>query len=266
MTDNHFYWSAVAAFICALCFAFRGLLVVRSSLFLRWFAGFVCMCAAVILFPRLQSLAAIRYCALSIVVFAGAVFAYDLVRWLGKHARQFVAVRNPFSKNLPEYMKEICGAMLSLAESKIGALVVVEQRKNIDAFIGAGINFDAQSKAEVLCALFVPSAPTHDGAVVVKKGRIVKIRAILPLTENDEVAVALGTRHRSAIGIAENTDAIVFVVSEERGEVRIGYRGRLVKVESEKHLVKLLRLAMRGKDLPGAVQQHAKKPDKKDKP
>lgn len=247
--ESVFLYAAVAAALIAVFFAFRGLRFTDNALFLRWFVAITCVSAAVILFPELQSLSVIRSFMVLIIVFSGIVLLYDFLRGVGRHMKRLVSVHNPFSKSLPEHLREICGAMFSLAESNIGALVVVERRNSIDAFAEAGIAFDASIKAEVLCALFIPGAPTHDGAVVVKKGRIAKVRAILPLSENEALTSSIGTRHRSALGISEKTDAIVFVVSEERGELSIGFRGQLVKVESEKHMIKLVRAALRGKSL-----------------
>ena len=144
---------------------------------------------------------------------------------------------------------EVCRAMELLAMRRIGALIVIERKQKLDTFVSAGMAFDGDVSAEILLAIFHTASPVHDGAVLVRNGRIRKGRALLPLSTQSALPMGVGTRHRSAVGITERTDAVVLVVSEERGEMRIAFRGVLQKVDSREALIKSLRNALRGRAL-----------------
>jgi diadenylate cyclase len=122
-------------------------------------------------------------------------------------------------------------AASSLAQKRIGALVVFEREALLDEFIEAGTSLDAAVTKELLYSIFIPSHenPMHDGAVIIREGRIWQAGAFLPLTVSTKLDRNLGTRHRAAIGISEETDAVVIVVSEERGEVSLCFNGNVVR-------------------------------------
>jgi diadenylate cyclase len=122
-------------------------------------------------------------------------------------------------------------AASSLAQKRIGALVVFEREALLDEFIEAGTTLDAAVTKELLYSIFIPSHenPMHDGAVIIREGRIWQAGAFLPLTVSTKLDRNLGTRHRAAIGISEETDAVVIVVSEERGEVSLCFNGNVVR-------------------------------------
>ena len=100
-----------------------------------------------------------------------------------------------------------------------------------------------------MIALFAKSSPVHDGAMIIRNGRIQRVKSIIKCIDGFKVPFGLGTRHRSALGITHKTDSLALVVSEERGEVSVGYRGMLVKAASEKEFFTLVAKALRGKKL-----------------
>jgi uncharacterized protein (TIGR00159 family) len=122
-------------------------------------------------------------------------------------------------------------AATSLAQKKIGALIVFEREGMLDEFIEPGTFLDATVSRELLYSIFIPSHenPMHDGAVIIREGRIWQAGAFLPLTATTKLDRNLGTRHRAAIGLSEETDAVVIVVSEERGEVSLCFNGNIVR-------------------------------------
>ena len=121
------------------------------------------------------------------------------------------------SKVLDEVMK----AAVSLANKKIGALVVLERETGLKDYVDIGDKLDASVSKEILQSIFLPNSPLHDGAIIIQDGRITAAGALLPLTTNPVFDKSLGTRHRAALGLTEETDAVVVVVSEERGKVSI---------------------------------------------
>lgn len=130
-----------------------------------------------------------------------------------------------------QVIEEVVKASQALAQKRIGALMVFEREASLDEFIEHGTKLDAEVSKELLYSVFVPSYenPMHDGAVVIREGRVWEAGAFLPLTESTKVDRSLGTRHRAAIGISEETDAVVVVVSEERGSASLCFGGNIVR-------------------------------------
>jgi uncharacterized protein (TIGR00159 family) len=126
-------------------------------------------------------------------------------------------------------LDEIVRAVVALATRRIGALVVLERETGLNEFVEAGTPIDAEITEELLVSLFAPGSPLHDGACIIRKGRVTAAGCFLPLTANPDVSKALGTRHRAAIGVSEDTDAVVVVVSEEDGALSLVLDGRITR-------------------------------------
>lgn len=152
-------------------------------------------------------------------------------------------------KKLSRELSEVLQALESLASKKTGALIVIERKQPLDRFIKKAVLFDAEIKADVIISIFHSSSPLHDGALVISKGRIKALRVILPLTEQIQVPAGIGTRHRSALGMSEKTDAIILVSSEERGTMSIAFRGKLLQGISREKMPQLVYSALKGKEL-----------------
>jgi len=126
-------------------------------------------------------------------------------------------------------LEELTRATSRLADRRIGALIVLEREVGLNDYMEAGTTIDAAVSKELIESIFLPTAPMHDGALVVRGGRIAAAGCILPLTTNPNVTKALGTRHRAAIGITEETDAVVVVVSEEEGTASLVRGGHITR-------------------------------------
>jgi uncharacterized protein (TIGR00159 family) len=140
--------------------------------------------------------------------------------------------RNPMAalvsrKPHENIVEEIALAAVSLASKRLGALIVIERELGLRAFSETGITLDAYVSYDLIVSIFQTSAPLHDGAVVIVGSRIRAACAYLPLTQNPNLSRTYGTRHRAAIGITEESDAIAIVVSEERGVVSFCEAGRI---------------------------------------
>jgi uncharacterized protein (TIGR00159 family) len=124
-------------------------------------------------------------------------------------------------------LEELTKAAVFLAGKRIGALLVLEREVGLNEYIEVGTRIDAWVSKELLCSIFALTSPIHDGAVVIQKGRLTAAGCFLPLTVNPQVPKTLGTRHRAAIGLTEETDAVVIVVSEEEGAISLVREGRI---------------------------------------
>lgn len=126
-----------------------------------------------------------------------------------------------------EVVDEVVEGVEQLQRSKVGAIIAMEQEVGLDEYAETGSPVQARVSAELLNTIFTPYSPLHDGAVLVSGDMIKTAGAILPLTQSALPDKSLGTRHRAAIGLSEETDAVVIVVSEETGQISVAHRGRL---------------------------------------
>jgi len=126
-------------------------------------------------------------------------------------------------------LEEIVRAIVTLASRRIGALIVFERDVGLSDYIDAGTRLNAQITKELIWSVFVTDSPIHDGAMIIRKGQVTAAGCFLPLTTNPNVSKTLGTRHRAAIGLTEETDAVVIVVSEEEGSISLVCEGRITR-------------------------------------
>ena len=126
-------------------------------------------------------------------------------------------------------VNEIINAVSNLAESKTGALIVIEQITRLGEVLNSGTILDAKVSANLLENIFVVNTPLHDGATIIRDDRIIASGCVLPLTSNVDINKKLGTRHRAAIGLSEVSDSIIIIVSEETGIISLAINGRLTR-------------------------------------
>ncbi len=126
-------------------------------------------------------------------------------------------------------LEEIIRAIVTMASRRIGGLIVFERETGLNEFMESGTTVDARISKELILAVFLTTSPIHDGAIIVRKGRITAAACFLPLTANPSVSKTLGTRHRAAIGVTEESDAVVVAVSEEDGGISLVLDGRITR-------------------------------------
>ncbi len=167
------------------------------------------------------------------------LFQHDIRRALARVGRGvFPSV---LRREASQMLEEIVRAAQELAQKRIGALIVLERETVLDDLIEAGTRLDSAVSKELLVSLFQPSSPLHDGAIVVQNGRIAYAGCILPLTLRQDLPEGVGTRHRAAVGITEETDAVVIVISEETSAISVVKAGEMIRGLDPPHLRVLLR-------------------------
>lgn len=184
--------------------------------------------------------------------FLGSLFIIIIILFQ-KDIRQILTemglnqVRLPFFKRKPaindDLINEILAACKQMARSKIGALIVLERRSPLGDILRGGVSIDARISRALLVSIFFPNTPLHDGAVVIANGRLAAAGCILPLTVQPSLQNDHGTRHRAAIGVTEESDALVIVISEELGSISVAEGGKLMPSPSEVHLRRVLQVA-----------------------
>ncbi|MEW6300261.1 MAG: diadenylate cyclase CdaA [Thermodesulfobacteriota bacterium] len=175
----------------------------------------------------------------SILLVIVVLFQNDIRRALtevGRGSLFGVGERTDFRSVLEELIK----AVGTLAGKRMGALIVLERKVGLNEYIEMGTRLDARVSKELICSIFLPTSPMHDGAVVIQRGRVAAAGCFLPLTTDPRVSRTLGTRHRAAIGLTEETDAVVIVVSEQEGTVSLVSEGRISRGLSADALRSLL--------------------------
>ena len=160
------------------------------------------------------------------VVILVVIFQHDIRRALTRMGR-------PLFSSVPqqeysEILEEVVRAAQRLSNNGVGALVVFERDNRLDDVVQGGVAVDAAVSRDILAAIFQPSSPLHDGAAIIQDGRLAQARCVLPLTQRAGLPEGVGTRHRAAVGLTEETDAVVVVVSEETGQIAVSSRGELV--------------------------------------
>ena len=137
-------------------------------------------------------------------------------------------------------VEELIEAVERLSRAKIGAIIAVEREVGLDEYAQTGTRIQAAVSADILVSIFAPYGPLHDGAVLIRRDTIIAAGVILPLTQFPVADRSLGTRHRAALGLSEETDALVIVVSEETAQVSLAYRGRLERNVTPERLYEAL--------------------------
>jgi diadenylate cyclase len=143
-----------------------------------------------------------------------------------------------------DWYDEVVLAATTLSSEKVGALIVFEREVGLKTYIESGIRLDARLTYDLLVTIFNPNTPLHDGAAIVSGSRLAAASCFLPLTQNPRLSRELGTRHRAAIGITEDSDAFAVIVSEETGSISFAVDGRITRHLDGPHLRRLIHHAM----------------------
>ena len=241
MEYSLFITAAIVTLFVTVVFLFRGLKVIPWR-FSRYIILLPYVWMLLVLFPR--DIPAVVAQATGIVILAliALIVIADIV------LSNFFKVKGSLGTNsskTPQYLIELANALGSLANRRVGALVVIERKDDLAERVGAGLVFDGEVKEDVVTALFERASTVHDGAMIIREGRIRRLKTILPVAMDDTSDIRFGTRHRAALGITRDSDALAIVVSEERGQVSIANNGFLSKIESKQDLLDYLQKTLK---------------------
>jgi uncharacterized protein (TIGR00159 family) len=179
----------------------------------------------------------------SLVLVIIVIFQHDIRRALTKVGRGLFFTHVGGWEET-QVLEEVTKAATSCASKRIGALVVLERETGLENYVEIGQSIDAEASKDLLVSIFMPGSPLHDGAVIVQRGRVVAAGCLLPLTLSPDVHRDVGTRHRAALGLTEETDAVVVVVSEQTGKMSVVEAGDIRPATDAVSLRGLLKEAM----------------------
>lgn len=232
---------AIMAFII-----YQLLILIRRSRSSALLKGLFVLLIAV-LFSSLLGLTSLNWLMTSILnngaVVLLVLFQPEIRKALEKVGRTTLLTKDQRMNDLDEQeriVNEIIQTMTDLSHRRVGALICIEQRTGLQDVIDTGTRIDAEISAPLLENIFEPNTPLHDGAVVIRDARIEAAACILPLTEASGVSRELGTRHRAGIGLSENSDATVLIVSEETGTMSMARGGQLFRPLTKENLRSIL--------------------------
>lgn len=233
------------------------LLLIRGTRAIQILVGLIAL-IALSLASELFQLAALgmileRFLGSAVLIIV-ILFQNDIRRALARVGRGFFP---SFSAEQElQVVEEIVRSAGALSQRRHGALIVLERESNLGDLVEAGVTVDARLSKDLLTSIFQPTSPMHDGAVLIQEGRVSSAGCILPLTLRTDLPEGLGTRHRAAIGITEETDALVVVVSEETATISVVLGGELLRGLDAPRLRVVLREILGGerKELPEASE------------
>ncbi len=171
------------------------------------------------------------------------IFQPEIRRALAELGRQPVFSPNTDKRPI---IDSIVQAVTHLADHKVGALIAIEREIGTRAIRDTGIKIEAPVVPELLASIFFPHTPLHDGGVIIQGNRIMAASCVFPLSQRLELHKSVGTRHRAAVGLSDETDAVVVIVSEETGTISVSYRGRLSRGLDGERLRRFLQSLLKG--------------------
>jgi uncharacterized protein (TIGR00159 family) len=227
-TETHPAWVVLDILVVYYIF-YRVLLLIKGTRAAQMLVGVALIIIAFFASKRLDLAAShwlLENFTGSFILFLIVIFQHDIRRGLVRVGRRsFLGFLSPPPSD--PFLDEVVRSVEDLSERRVGGLIVLERDADLSDYMEEGTPIDAKVSKELIYSILVPTSPIHDGAVVLQKGRIAAAGCFLPLTQNPRVSRFLGTRHRAAIGLTEETDAVVIVVSEETGQISLSIGGEL---------------------------------------
>lgn len=232
---------------------YRGLLLIHGTRAVQMLAGIVVLVLVYVVawLAKLNMILSLLAGSFQVAAIAAVIIFQPEIRAALAHLGQSRVTRFFRKFEQREVVDEIVTAMERMSRSGIGAIIAIERDAGLGEYVASGTEMQARVNAELLATIFTPYSPLHDGAVIVRGDMIVGAGCILPLSQQEDLDRSLGTRHRAAIGLTEETDALVIVVSEETAIISAAYMGSLERGLSGARLRDL----MLGRPQRGAQEQ-----------
>lgn len=202
--------------------------------------GIIILLVALLLFKRLElgilDWLLTKLFGISVIAML-IIFAPEIRQGLARLGQQHLFGVKSKEEELDYTLSQIIKAAENLCKNKAGALIAIEKNDSLTAYIESGEIIDAKVSADLIQTIFTPNSLLHDGALIVQGARIIAAGCIFPLAQNQDLSRVYGTRHRAALGLSEETDALVIVISEERQDMSLIYRGKMHKDLSREDLL-----------------------------
>jgi diadenylate cyclase len=184
-----------------------------------------------------------KFFGFSIIAFL-IIFQQEIRHGLARIGRQHLFTIAMEESEIQALVDQIATAAYKMSKNNIGCLIAIERESKLNTYIESGVIIDGKVSAEFLQSIFMPHSPLHDGGVIIRQDRIIAASCLFPLSDNENFNKMMGTRHRAALGITEQTDAVVVIVSEETGEISVAEDGRFIPIVNRERLINILKNIM----------------------
>ncbi len=227
--------------------------VAQGTRALHLIRGILTLLALLLLLGNILNLSTLQWLLRAVspalIVAVPVIFQPELRRAFEQLGHTSSWLRNPFQAQdepvVDHTIDEIVRAAAQLSRLRYGALMVIERETGLQDYVSKGVMLNADISRQLLINIFFPNSPLHDAAVIIQGDRILAASVVLPLTDNISASSQLGTRHRAAIGVTEESDALAVVVSEETGQMSVAHSGRLIRNLDQDRLRRVLRTLMK---------------------
>lgn len=237
------HWALIDIAIIAMII-YRLLLLIRGTRAMQMVLGILMTIGFAFFISQVYPLTTLKWLMdkfySSIIIIIVILFQEDIRRVLSRMGKKTVFPTQEQASSR-QVLDDIARAATGLAGKKIGALIVIERNIILSRYVDIGVLIDARISKELLVSIFHPTSPIHDGAVIIQQGRIAAAGCFLPLTRDEDVDPNFGTRHRAAIGISQETDALALAVSEETSTISLMVDGKVSRNLDGKELRRLLK-------------------------
>ncbi|MDP2654502.1 MAG: diadenylate cyclase CdaA [Candidatus Omnitrophota bacterium] len=181
-----------------------------------------------------------KFFAISIIAFL-IIFQQELRQGLARLGQQHLFNITLEESEIMAVFDKITTAIYKLSKNNVGCLIAMERESKLKTYIESGVEIDSKVSSELLQSIFMPNSPVHDGGVIIRGDRVVAASCLFPLSDNPNFNKIIGTRHRAALGLTEQTDAVVLMISEETAEISVAVDGRFIPVVDRDKLVNILK-------------------------
>lgn len=233
-------WKTIIEIAILWLVIYHILLLFEKSRAIYVFRGIIILVAAFILFQKLDfqilNWLLSKIFTISIITLL-IIFHPEIRQGLARLGQRQLFLTPLKEENIDNLLQQIAKALEILCKEKIGALIAIEKNNSLTPYIENGVIIDAVVSADLIQTIFAPNNILHDGGLIIQNGRIAAAGCIFPLTQKQDLNRIFGTRHRAALGLSEEADAIIIVVSEERRDISIVYQSKLYKDLSREELI-----------------------------
>ena len=239
---NALRWQDLVDFIIIYYLVYRMLLLIKGTRAIQMLTGFGVVILVFLLsrnFGFYTLYVMLKELLSPLVIVLIIIFQDDIRRALTHFGRNPLFSGANKREDI-QVIEEICTAVFSMTQKKMGGIIVIERETGLRNYIEEGVIIDAKIDSELIISIFLPYGPIHDGAVIVQNGRILAAGCFLPMSQARNLPKQYGSRHRAAIGLSEQTDAIVLVISEETADVSVVMDGKVKKGFNREELSKFM--------------------------
>jgi diadenylate cyclase len=181
-----------------------------------------------------------HFFAISVLAFL-IIFQQEIRQGLARLGQQHLFTASLEESEMTAMIEEITAGTHKLARRKIGCLIALEKETKLKTYIDSGVAIDGKVSSEIMQSIFIPTSPLHDGGIIIRNDRILAAACLFPLSENINLSKIIGTRHRAALGLTEQTDAIAVMVSEETGNISVASQGRFIPIVNKENFSRILK-------------------------